>query len=207
MKKIIREAPCTFLLAAANVIVFFYLSFHGQTEDGLFMYQHGAMYVPAVIQGHQYYRLFTSMFLHFGFEHLANNMVSLLIFGITLEREIGKVKYIIIYLVSGLGANLLSMGYDIMRGQQSISAGASGAIFGLIGAVLYVAIRNKGRIGTISGRSAIFVIVFTFYYGLTTAGVDNMAHLGGLIVGFILAVLLYWKRRKRYTDDGYYHQY
>ena len=77
MNKNTIKAPCTVLLAVVNVIVFLVLSFQGMTEDGRFMLQHGAMYVPYLIKNGEYYRLFTSMFLHFGYDHLFNNMVVL----------------------------------------------------------------------------------------------------------------------------------
>lgn len=199
MKAEKRIAPGTILLAAANVIVFFYLTFQGMTEDGAFMLEHGAMYVPYVLGSREYYRLFSSMFMHFGFEHLVNNMVMLLVIGFTLEREIGTIKFLIIYLFSGLGGNLLSAVWDMMSGSFAVSAGASGAVFGIVGALLYVAIRNRGRIGDVSGRGLAFMVILSLYYGFTSGGVDNFAHIGGLLSGFILSVLLYWKRQRKYS--------
>lgn len=194
-----KTAPCTILLAAVNVIVFFYLTFQGMTEDGAFMLEHGAMYVPYVLGEGEYYRLFSSMFMHFGFEHLVNNMVMLLVIGFTLEREIGTIKFLIIYLLSGLGGNILSAVWDVMLESFAVSAGASGAIFGIVGALLYVAIRNHGRIGEMSGRGLVFMVILSLYYGFTSGGVDNFAHIGGLLSGFILSVLLYWKRQRKYS--------
>ena len=78
---------------------------------------------------------------------------------------------------------------------MAVSAGASGAIFGIIGALLYVAIRNRGRIGEISGKGLVFMVVLTLYYGFTSGGVDHMAHIGGLAAGFLMGVLLYRKRK------------
>ena len=184
MNKNTIKAPCTVLLAVVNVIVFLVLSFQGMTEDGRFMLQHGAMYVPYLIKNGEYYRLFTSMFLHFGYDHLFNNMVVLVAMGWNLELEIGKIKFLIVYFVSGLAGNILS-------------ACASGAIFGIIGALLYVAIRNRGRIGEISGKGLVFMVVLTLYYGFTSGGVDNMAHIGGLAAGFLMGVLLYRKRKDK----------
>lgn len=194
-----KTAPCTILLAAVNVIVFFYLTFQGMTEDGAFMLEHGAMYVPYVLGEGEYYRLFSSMFMHFGFEHLVNNMVMLLVIGFTLEREIGTIKFLIIYLLSGLGGNILSAVWDVMLESFAVSAGASGAIFGIVGALLYVALRNRGRIGEMSGRGLVFMVILSLYYGFTSGGVDNFAHIGGLLSGFILSVLLYWKRQRKYS--------
>ena len=87
--------------------------------------------------------------------------------------------------------------WDILTGSMAVSAGASGAIFGIIGALLYVAIRNRGRIGEISGKGLVFMVVLTLYYGFTSGGVDNMAHIGGLAAGFLMGVLLYRKRKDK----------
>ncbi|MCI6059946.1 MAG: rhomboid family intramembrane serine protease [Dorea sp.] len=204
MKKNKIKAPCTVALIAVNVIVFLFLSFRGMTEDGMFLLEHGAMYVPYMIEKGEYYRIFTSMFLHFGFDHLLNNMVILAAIGWNLEYEIGQLKFVILYLFSGLGGNLLSAYWDIRVGDYAVSAGASGAIFGVIGALLYVAIRNRGRIGDISGKGLVFMIILSLYYGYSSGGVDNMAHIGGLIAGFLLSVLLYRKKNRKFRSvSGY----
>ena len=204
MKKNKIKAPCTVALIAVNVIVFLFLSFRGMTEDGMFLLEHGAMYVPYMIEKGEYYQIFTSMFLHFGFDHLLNNMVILAAIGWNLEYEIGQLKFMILYLFSGLGGNLLSAYWDIRVGDYAVSAGASGAIFGVIEALLYVAIRNRGRIGDISGKGLVFMIILSLYYGYSSGGVDNMAHIGGLIAGFLLSVLLYRKKNRKFRSvSGY----
>ena len=197
MKKNRVSAPCTVLLTIINVVVFSLLTLQGMTEDGMFLLEHGAMYVPRVIQDGEYYRFFTSLFLHFGFEHLMNNMVTLVLIGWNLESEIGKVKFLLIYILSGLGGNFLSAWYEVLKDDYSISAGASGAIFGVIGALLYVTMRNRGRIGDVSGRRLAFMIIISLYYGFTSSGVDNLAHIGGLVTGFAAGVLLYRKRNSK----------
>ena len=183
---------------AVNVLVYVILEILGNTENSEFMVRMGAVWPPYVKQG-EYWRLFTATFMHFGFEHLVNNIVMLLVIGFTLEREIGTIKFLIIYLLSGLGGNLLSAVWDMMSGSFAVSAGASGAIFGIVGALLYVAIRNRGRIGDVSGRGLAFMVILSLYYGFTSGGVDNFAHIGGLLSGFILSVLLYWKRQRKYS--------
>lgn len=192
-----KKQKCTIFLIVVNTLVFIGLSFMGMTEDAEFMLEHGAMYVPQMMEGEEYYRLFTSMFMHFGIDHLMNNMIMLGAIGWNLEYEIGKIKFLIIYFGSGLCGNILSAIGDIMLGEFAVSAGASGAVFGIIGALLYVVIRNKGQIGTISGRGLLMMTVLSLYYGFTSSGVDNLAHMGGLISGFILGVLLYWKRKRK----------
>ena len=188
---------CTIAIAAANVLIFLGLSFVGMTEDFAFMMEHGAMYVPYLMNGERYYTLITSMFLHFGFSHLMNNMVMLLVIGYSLEPEIGKIRFLIIYLGSGLMGNLVSAWFDVSQGSYAVSAGASGAIFGIVGALLYVAIRNHGRVGEISTRGLVLMAGLSLYYGFTAQGVDNAAHIGGLVSGFLLAVLTYWKHKPK----------
>lgn len=189
---------CTIAIAAANVLIFLGLSFMGMTEDFAFMMEHGAMYVPYLMNGERYYTLITSMFLHFGFSHLMNNMVMLLVIGCSLEPEIGKIRFLLIYLGSGLMGNLVSAWFDVSQGSYAVSAGASGAIFGIVGALLYVAIRNHGRVGEISTRGLVLMAGLSLYYGFTAQGVDNAAHIGGLVSGFLLAVLTYWKHKPKH---------
>ena len=188
------EAVCTAALIVINIAVFLILTMFGDTENAVFMLGHGAMYEPYIIQGHEYYRIFTCLFLHFGISHLLNNMVMLGALGCNLELEIGKIRFLVIYFGSGIAGNTASLFYDMSTAQPSVSAGASGAIFGLMGALVYVVIANRGRLGRLSGRGMLIMVALSLYFGLTSSGVDNLAHIGGLAAGFLLAVLLY--RRK-----------
>ena len=188
------EAICTVALIVVNIAVFFILTIFGDTEDAVFMLGHGAMYEPYITEGHEFYRLFTCLFLHFGISHLLNNMVLLGTLGWNLELEIGKIRFLIIYFVSGIAGNIISLFYDMSIAQPAVSAGASGAIFGLMGALVYVVIANRGRLGRLSERGMLIMVALSLYFGLTSSGVDNMAHIGGLVAGFLLALLLY--RRK-----------
>ena len=194
------EAVSTAALIVINIAVFFFLSLFGDTEDAAFMFQHGAMYEPTVTQGHEFYRIFTSMFLHFGISHLVNNMVLLGALGWNLELEIGKIRLLIIYLISGIVGNLLSLYREIATETYAVSAGASGAIFGLMGALFYVVVANRGRLGRLSGRGMLVMVMLSLYFGLTSSGVDNWAHIGGLISGFVMAVILY---RGKNADGPY----
>ncbi len=190
-----RNAVCTTALIVINVGVFFILSLIGMTEDSMFMLDHGAMFVPYIVSGHEYYRLFTSLFLHFGISHLLNNMVMLGALGWNLELETGRIKFLIIYFVSGLGGNLLSLYLDIKANEMVVSAGASGAVFGLMGALLCVVLKNHGRVGRLTNRGLLFMVALSLYFGLTSSGVDNAAHIGGLVCGFITAAVLYRRPR------------
>ena len=188
------EAMCTAILIFINVAVFLVLSVFGNTQDTLFMLDHGAAYEPIVVQKHEFYRIVTSIFLHFGIDHLLNNMVLLGALGWNLEIEIGKIRFTLIYLLSGIGGNIISLYHGIQTQEYAVSAGASGAIFGLMGALFYVVIANRGRLGRLSGRGMAFMVALSLYFGLTSRGVDNWAHVGGLLCGVLLAAILY--RRK-----------
>lgn len=193
-KFITTRKKANLVMVAANLIVFMVLSVVGDTNDGLFMLQHGADYTPYVLSG-EYYRLFTSMFLHFGIYHIAYNMLCLIFLGDVLETEIGTVKYLVIYLAGGVAGNMLSMGMDLHSGDFHVSAGASGAIFSVVGAILYIVLRNKGQLGTITLRRLLLMIAVTLGQGFTSVGTDNAAHVGGFIAGFVLALFLYRKKR------------
>ncbi len=195
---------CTTGLIVINVLVFFLLSLRGDTESGYFMLQYGAMYEPLVTEGHEYYRLITSLFLHFGIQHLLNNMVMLGALGYQLENEIGRIKFLLIYFISGIGGNLCSLYWNVSHGEQVISAGASGAIFGLMGALLYIVAVNRGRLGRLSGRGMLIMVALSLYFGLTSSGVDNSAHIGGLICGILITVLLYRRKRMDHSQYGFY---
>ncbi len=198
------QAVCTTGLIVINVLVFFLLSLRGDTESGYFMLQYGAMYEPLVTDGHEYYRLITSLFLHFGIQHLLNNMVMLGALGYQLENEIGRIKFLLIYFISGIGGNLCSLYWNVSHGEQVISAGASGAIFGLMGALLYIVAVNRGRLGRLSGRGMLIMVALSLYFGLTSSGVDNSAHIGGLICGILITVLLYRRKRMDHSQYGFY---
>lgn len=186
-----QKAVCTIGLIAANMIVFSIFMLLGKSEDVRFMLDYGAMYEPYVIEGHEYYRLLTSMFLHFGIEHLLNNMVMLGALGFNLEPEIGKIRFLFIYFLSGIGGNICSLLWNAAQGTNVISAGASGAVFGLTGALLGVVVRNKGHmIGQLNKKKILLLAALSIYIGLTTAGVDNAAHIGGLVGGFLLEIVL-----------------
>lgn len=192
-----KKAYVNGTLIALNIIFFIYLEIIGSTTDNRFMIQHGAMYAPLVLQDRQYYRLLTSVFMHFGSSHLLNNMLVLFVLGDNLERALGKVKYLIFYLLCGIGANIFSLMFNLGEsGFFVVSAGASGAIFGVVGGLVYAVAVNKGRLEDLSTSQLMILIAFTLYHGFTSAGIDNAAHIGGLIIGVLLGFILYRKPKK-----------
>lgn len=182
------------VIIVINVLVFLVLELLGDTNDAVFMFAHGAMFPAAVTQSQEWYRLFTCMFIHFGINHIGNNMFILFFLGDSLERAVGWWRYLLIYLLSGLGGSILSCWIMLTTGDYAVSGGASGAVFGVIGALIYVVIRNRGRLEDLTTKRLVFMAALSLYHGFTSVGVDNAAHLGGIVSGFILAVLLYHKK-------------
>lgn len=183
------------MIIAVNVIYFLYLELAGSTDDLHFMVDHGAMFAPYVVEYKEYYRLFTSIFMHFGIDHILNNMVILFVLGDNLERALGKIKYFIFYIVCGVGANIISMQFNLSQYRNVVSAGASGAIFGVIGGLLYAVVVNRGQLEDLSTRQLVMVVVCSLYFGFTSSGVDNIAHIAGLILGILMGIILYRKPR------------
>ena len=186
-----------------NVLCFLYLELQGSTENAGFMLAHGAMFAPLVVDHGQYYRLVTSVFMHFGVSHLLNNMLVLFVLGDNLERALGHVKYLIFYIVSGIAANIISIAVHISSAYAAVSAGASGAIFGVVGGLVYVVAANHGQLDGLTNRQLGFIIILSLYHGFTASGVDNWAHIGGLFSGFILSIFLYRRKHTaRISDTG-----
>lgn len=183
-------------LVVVNIIIYLIVHHTDLFGGRMELLDLGAVSWQTVFQQGQYYRLLSSLFLHGDFSHLFNNMLILLFVGDNLERIVGKSKYLIIYLGSGLLASLASVGYNMWFHNTISSIGASGAIFGVVGAVLYIIILNRGRIEDISGGQMFMFIILSLYGGITSANTDNAAHFGGLLAGIILASLLYRKREK-----------
>ena len=196
-----KKAYVNGLLIALNVLFFLYLEITGSSENVYFMYTKGAMSAPAVLEDGEYYRLLTAMFMHFGIRHIMNNMLVLFVLGDNLERALGHVKYLIFYLLCGIGSNWVSM-MAHSTDTMTVSAGASGAIFGVVGGLLYVVTANKGRLEVLSTRQLVIMIFFSLYLGYTSTGVDNTAHLSGLVIGIVLAIILYHRPTGDWWANG-----
>ncbi|WOO34509.1 rhomboid family intramembrane serine protease [Anaerocolumna sp. AGMB13020] len=195
-------SPCNTIIVILNVFVFLMIEFILPTRTGNRLFKEGALSWMEVIDNREYYRLITYMFLHSGISHLGNNMILLLFIGDNLERAVGKWKYILIYTLSGILAGGTSILYNLFKYNLIVSVGASGAIFGVVGAMAYIVAVNKGRLENISSRQIIFFAILSLYGGMTSQGVDNSAHIGGLISGVLLAVLLYRKPKPEKTHHN-----
>ena len=163
-------------------------TFYGHTTA--FLLKHGALYGPSIRQG-EWYRLVTHMFLHGDIWHLGNNMLVLFCLGNALEHYVGKISYVSVYFLSGILAGLGSVLYNTTG---TVSVGASGAVFGVVGAMAWLVLQSRGRLKGFTGSRMIIFILLSVYAGFADQGVDNAAHVAGLIAGFFLAMLLCRKR-------------
>lgn len=143
--------------------------------------------VNDLIRSGQVWRLLTSMFIHIGIIHLAFNVYALWILGQMVERCYGHLRFFGVYILSGLGGSIAS--YLFSPG-VSISAGASGAIFGLIGAMLYYSYKRPALWKSGLGANLLVVVLVNFVFGLMVPAINNFAHLGGLVAGALVSLLL-----------------
>ena len=157
----------------------------GMGNDTGVLIKYGAN-LDVLVKNGEYYRLLTSMFLHSGLLHLFFNMYALYIIGPQVESFFGKTKYLIIYLLSGISGSLLSVAFNV----NTVSVGASGAIFGLFGALLYFGYNYRGYLGNVIKSQILPVVIINLIFGFISTGVDVAGHIGGLIGGIIVSSVL-----------------
>ena len=182
----------TYILIGLCAIMFV-LSGFGYNSETLLLF--GANFGPLVKSG-EIYRLVTCMFLHGGILHLGLNMYSLFIVGPRVEDFFGKWKYLLIYFLSGISASLLSVGLNT----DVMSVGASGAIFGLFGALIYFGYSYRGYIGAIVKSQVMPIVFYNLLMGFFIPEIDMWGHVGGLIGGIITANMLGTIENKKYNS-------
>ena len=184
----------TYFLIALNVIFYVVPILLG---DYQWILNSGCVHGPS-IRGGQYYRLLTGMFLHGSIFHIFFNCYALYIIGSQIESFMGKTKYIIIYLFSGIMGSLFSMTF----GGATASIGASGAIFGLMGALLYFGYYYRVYLGNVLKSQIIPLILFNLVLGFIIPGVDNFGHIGGLVGGLLITRALGVKDKTTTFEKG-----
>ncbi len=172
----------TYMLIAMNVIFYVVPLLFGQYGN---IIEQFCIHGPSIRAG-QYYRLITGIFLHGNLLHLTFNCYALYVIGGQLESFLGKVKFLIIYLIGGLSGALFSM----IFGGNYASIGASGAIFGLMGSLVYFGYHYRVYLGNVIKSQIIPLIITNLLLGYLMSGIDNSAHIGGLIGGAIITVAL-----------------
>ncbi len=189
-----RFPMITYWLIAVNVILYFVPILFGQYNDLINNY---SIWGPAVRDG-QYYRLLTGIFLHGGFFHLLFNCYALYVIGSQVENFLGRFKFLIIYLAAGISGALFST----IFGGNYASIGASGAIFGLMGALVYFGYHYRVYLGNVVKSQIIPLIVINLVLGFCVSGIDNFAHIGGLIGGTLTSIALGVKDKSSWFEQA-----
>lgn len=186
----------TYLIMAICIITFISMYIFGNgSYDNLTLLNFGAN-LDVLTKNGEYWRLITCAFLHIGFFHIFFNMYALFIIGPQVESFFGKVRYLFIYLASAICASMMSIAFN----HNTISAGASGAIFGLLGCLLYFGYYYRIYLGNVIRSQILPIIVLNLVLGFMLTGIDNFAHIGGLIGG-ILATMAIGVPNKKSNND------
>ncbi|MEK3734300.1 MULTISPECIES: rhomboid family intramembrane serine protease [Paenibacillus] len=198
-KSYLRYYPVTVLLLIANLVMFIITSFDGGSRNYVTLLKYGAASDLPQVSG-ELWRLFTAMFLHNGFDHLLFNSFALLVFAPPLERIMGSWKYVLLYLASGVLGNAIGLAYYTRQlDHYTFLVGASGAIYGVYGAYLYIALFQRHVMDEASRKMLytllIIGVVFSFAPGISMAG-----HIGGLIGGFFIYGLMIRLFKTRTSD-------
>lgn len=176
-----KRIVVTYALIVLNVIIYF-LSLTGILDVNLF-----AMNGGLVANNHEWWRIITSMFFHGSIIHLFCNMYSLYVIGNELETVIGRWKYLVVYLLSGIISSLLS---GVINGEYIYSLGASGAIFGLMASLLYFGNHYRLYLSNIMTRQLVPIILINLAIGFCLPYIDNWAHIGGLVGGLFSSMIV-----------------
>ena len=180
MQRRFRDLPyVSATLVIINIIVFLACIFTGE-----YLYSRGGVRLSVVFD-HEYGRLLWSLFLHADTSHLSNNMIILFFLGAMLEKETGHISFAIIYFLSGIGGNVVSLYYKVAVNSNSLSIGASGAVFGLDGLMLALVLFSQDFRNIASPMRVALMIALSLYNGFMASNIDNAAHVGGLVTGFL----------------------
>jgi rhomboid protease GluP len=171
----------TYFFIAVQLVMFVLLELNGGSKDPQTLIEFGAKYNPLIIEG-EWWRLIAPIFLHIGMLHLLMNTLALYYLGTAVERIYGRSRFVFVYMVSGITGSFASYLFT-----ANLSAGASGAIFGCFGALLYFGVLFPKIFFRTMGTNIIAVILLNLAFGFTIPGIDNAGHLGGLAGGFLAA--------------------
>ncbi len=181
----------TYFFIAIQVIVFLLMEVAGGSTTTSVLIDFGAKVNWLILDG-EWWRLFAPIVLHIGVLHLLMNTLALYYIGITVEKIFGNVRFLFIYLLAGFSGSLASLLFS-----PNISAGASGAIFGLFGALLYFGVVFPKLFFRTMGINILFVIGINLVFGFSFSGIDNAGHIGGLLGGFLGAAIVHFPKKKR----------
>lgn len=180
-----KKSPVTFTLLLIIITYYIIISLNGGTTDMETLVRFGALFPPFVKEFNEYYRFISSIFIHIGITHLLFNSYALYIFGTQIERLMGHVKYLIFFLLAGIGGNIATYFFNFV----SISAGASGSLFGVLGAFFYLILHHKNMITPEGRRSILKLLGINLAITFIIPNISITAHLGGFIMGYLLSYI------------------
>ncbi|WP_167957653.1 rhomboid family intramembrane serine protease [Anaerosporobacter faecicola] len=201
IKKKMDPAKITWSLVIVNVLLFLIMDWSPDRSIYNAMINQGGISYQTFIQGHQYYRGISHMFLHGDLDHLLGNMIVLSFVGMEVEKRLGHKRYLVLYFLGGMVAALTSLGYNRLREPAILSIGASGAIFAVVGALVAIIVMDHNEYKEIGIKRLLFFIVISIGNGLQSQGIDNAAHIGGVIAGALLGYLLFHLKLKKHTEE------
>lgn len=186
-RQYLRLYPVTSTLLFINVLLFIIMSFSGGSKNPQTLIEFGAMFHHPEFSG-QIWRYFTSMFIHIGFDHLLFNSFALFLFSPPLERILGKLKFLVVYIGSGIAGNILSV---LLITSVTVSAGASGAIYGVFGAFIFISLYRKRLMDEQSRKTLYIILIIGVIHSIFNPVVNIYAHFGGFIGGILLFSMLH----------------
>ena len=197
-KQITLESYITLFLVILNCLLLI-----ATLIEGPDMYRAGALIADNVISGKEIYRMITSLFLHADIEHLFGNMIMLLFVGPALEKVVGHIWFTVIYFAAGIVGNAVSIFYEKLLNQTWICYGASGAVFGIVGAMGLIIFFNRKRLKELGSNLPArmgFMVIYALYSGFRNVTVNNAAHIGGFITGILLMCIYILYRRNSFLE-------
>lgn len=181
IKKYIKSSPVTASFLAIIAIYFTIMALNGGTTNVENLIRFGAFVPPYIKEFNEYYRYITSIFMHIGFTHLLFNGYALYIFGTQIERLMGHKKYLLFFLITGIGGNIATYLFNFV----SVSAGASGSLFGLLGAFFYIIVNHKDMMTKQGKNSILRLLGINLIITIIVPNISVTAHLGGFAIGYL----------------------
>lgn len=186
-----KRSPVTAILLAIMGVYFVVISLNGGTTNTQALVNFGAFFPPYILQNNEYYRFITSIFIHIGLAHIFFNGYALYIFGTQIERVMGKIKYIMFFLITGIGGNIVTYIVSLTSETSflTVSAGASGSLFGILGAFLYLIRHHRNMISPEGRKSILTMLAINLGLTLLVPNISTTAHFGGLAIGYLASYI------------------
>ena len=183
----------TYIFIFIQLLLFGVLELQGGSMDPDVLMKYGAKDNPSIIEG-EWWRFITPIFIHIGFLHLLMNTLALYYLGTAVERIYGRIRFFLLYLFAGFTGSLASFVFS-----PAISAGASGAIFGCFGALLFFGVTHPSLFFRTMGKNIVGIILINIAIGFMIPGIDNAGHIGGLVGGFLASSIVHLPHQRKYS--------